>query len=100
MQIAEFGCEIRYRPGKNNVRADMLSRIRSKLEATLAGLSEAVRDLEVAKEQRAEFPVEWAEAEQNDQDDGGDYAIIDGCLYSILRPYYTAVDCPPDDSGA
>ncbi len=94
MQIAEFRCEIRYRPGKNNVCADMLSRIRPKPEATLAGLSEVVRELEVAKEKRAEFPAEWAAGEQNDQDDGGDYAIIDGCLYSLLRLYSTTGDCP------
>ncbi len=93
MQIAEFGCEIKYRPGKHNIRADMLSRIHREPPKTLAGLSVTVRELGVAKQQQAEFPTEWAEAEANDDDDGGDYMLIDGMLYSLIRPYSTALEC-------
>ena len=40
--FAEYGMKIRYQPGKNNVRADMLSRIRSTEIAILDSSTEWV----------------------------------------------------------
>ncbi len=98
MMIAEFGCEIRYRPGRHNVRTDMLSRIRPgpTRDRVMASLQSTMRELDaVGKEQQQQFPAEWAEAEASSDDDGGgDYALIDGCLYSLLKPYTTATECP------
>ncbi len=89
MQITEFSCEILYRPGAHNVRADMLSRLRAPSSGQeVASLTATVRELDVAKAQRAEFPDEWAKAEAGGegQNEVGDYVIIDGMLYSLLRP--------------
>ncbi len=36
----------------------------------------------------------WRRAEASSDDDGeGDYALIDGCLYSLLKPYTTVTKC-------
>ncbi len=92
MQIAEFGCEICYRPRAHNVRADMLLRAPSDCQEVVS-LTATVRELDVAKAQRAEFPDEWAEAEAGGegQDEVEDHVIIDGTLYSLLRPHVSVV---------
>ena len=98
--IAEFGAPIHYREGRNNIRADMLSRIRP-LEVDVVDTSCRVEpqagcvtwslplkfdgiDLEtLGLEQRAEFKEEWQQA-LDDTDE--DYEIQEGVLYSCRRP--------------
>ncbi len=92
MQISEFGCDIQYRKGAHNVRADMLSRIRPRTEE-IAGIGQILAGANYREGQQGEFPVEWAEAEANDEGEG-DYIILGGELYSQLLPYGGAVSRP------
>lgn len=49
MQISEFSCQIEYRKGKNNVRADMLSRIK------IAAVQEVIEQSRFGDEQKKNF---------------------------------------------
>jgi transposase InsO family protein len=106
--IAEYGAKIKYRKGKNNIRADMLSRIESDRDevAILADydeqeLNEVDEDCDwlradqfdvpaIRASQRAEFPAQFDEAVEEE----GEYTIIAGILYSERRPYPAAAVYP------
>ena len=117
--LAEYGASIKHRKGKNNIRADMLSRLRNEGDVFKDCEDIAIIDTEeyvypqafmeediadtlplfhdglnlkiVAIEQRAEFPVLWKQgADQEDEE----YQLIRGVLYSIKRPSYLAPEYP------
>jgi len=93
----EFGAKIKYRPGPNNVRADMLSRIVTEDVAVIDMSSEWV-NLEpqpseefslcdridtglLVRDQKMEFPDEFRSAHEADSN----YLIHNGILYSAAR---------------
>ena len=102
VQISEFGAPIMYRPGKHNVRADMLSRIASinaaaqtpnaqahqtgsnypKEDYPLPWESHNLDPRTMSTEQKADFPSCW-EAGVNTQEG---YVIAHGFLYSSRKP--------------
>ena len=109
--LAEYGATIKYRPGSNNIRADMLSRLPPALVSaidlgceyteppgeptdiaddllpfTMDGLDR--KALSVA--QQAEFPNLWSKG--NSEDSG--YIINRGILYSIWTPSTTSPEHP------
>ena len=97
--LAEFAATIKYRPGQNNVRADMLSRIKQLPMAVLdvqaewvapddtdtppvPPLADELNREELSRLQQQEFPDEWQSAA-----DGADgYVLCHGLLYSVRRP--------------
>ena len=103
--ISEFGAPIKYREGKNNIRADMLSRIHHEvcvidsfednLEIPMTTVSNASILLDADKIithelitlQRHEFPDEFDLAK--DMDEGYELGN-DHILYSARQPYHTA----------
>ena len=109
--IAEFGAKIKYHPGRLNIRADMLSRIRAPAgqgqvntlvsfeqdedksenvsEYDLLHLDKIDRE-ELKRLQKIEFSDEWDTA----QDDEDDLLMIGGILYSERRPYPCALEFP------
>ena len=111
--LAEYGAKIKYREGKNNIRADMLSRIPP--EKTIETIDvdqcvdpEAILDQDISEHlpllhdglklddiiaaQQQEFPALITEAENNTGE--GDYKIISGVLYSIRKPTPTSAGYP------
>ena len=105
--LAEFAATIKYRPGKNNVRADMLSRIKPLPIAVLDIQAEwvapedtdsfptppLVDDLnraDVMREQQREFPEAW----QCAVDGTEGYVFCHGLLYSVRRPHKDAPRFP------
>ena len=109
--LAEYGATIKYRPGHNNIRADMLSRIAPAPVAVIdtaneytdppGGLADIADDLlpfnmdgldrkTLSAEQQAGFPDLWGKA---DVEDSG-YIINKGVLYSIWTPSTTSPDYP------
>ena len=112
--LAEFGATIQYRKGKNNIRADMLSRIRSSndLESEVSTvdtddwidvgfleeephqqiplLVDGLRMDNVRQEQLLEFPELFEEAHNEESE----YEIHKGVLYSIRKPSPTAAVYP------
>ncbi len=88
MLISEFGCDIEYRKGKNNVRADMLSRIKTE---EVASVEAVIRESSFGEEQKQEFPAEWDNAET---EEGDECVILNGELYSIEPPFMGAVPRP------
>ena len=109
--IAEYGTDIQYREGKHNVRADLLSRIRSEVNTPLSllAVSYTKKDLQeiddsvdflrrdrinvgaVRAAQKVQFSQEWAEAEL---DDVGDYVFYGRILYSMQLPFPGAMPRP------
>lgn len=99
--IAEYGAKIKYREGKNNVRADMLSRIEDPVEVAVFDAGEEwvsleedgtaflpsetydIDDQEVLRLQRGEFPEEY---QLSANDANGKFVRHKGLLYSIARP--------------
>jgi hypothetical protein len=101
--LAEYGAMIEYRKGANNIRGDMLSRIKHEHVAVIdtgdwvepdAFTAEDLQDVmpllhdglnlkTTGEEQRNEFPALW---EQRDNEDNEDYEIIQGVLYSTKPP--------------
>ncbi len=99
--LAEFGAKIQYRKGKNNVRADMLSRIENQAEIAVFDAGEEwvsldesdeaflpsetynLDDGEVRNLQHAEFPEEY---QLSAESGNGKFLQHDGLLYSISRP--------------
>lgn len=111
--LAEYGATIRYRQGKNNIRADMLSRIEPKREAEVGVIDtedwvdpqafpdDAASELlplihdgldleEIAKVQPLEFPDVRSQAEKRE----GGWELISGTVYGTNRPYPTAATYP------
>ena len=107
--LAEFGAVIKYREGKNNVRADMLSRIKEPPEiavfeaaeewvtiddpddhAFLPSETQIGGDEEVRVAQAVEFPDEKATLGQPDSK----FLEYQGLLYSIGRPDQSAAAYP------
>ena len=117
--LAEYNATIQYREGKNNIRADMLSRLHNAdddkgtcddiaiidteefvdplafpeddIAETLPLLRDGIDLSQVAVDQRAEFPGQWKQAADEDDDD---YQIIRGVLFSTKQPYPTAPAYP------
>ena len=100
--LAEYGAKIQYRQGKNNIRADMLSRITEHevavfdaseewvtLEdentghAFLPSETHGLNDPEVKEAQKNEFPEEFELAADPEN---GKFLIYEGLLYSVSRP--------------
>ena len=106
--IAEYGAPIKYREGRNNVRADMLSRIRIQTVSVIDTLRNEESDMQInnarilleadkilASElrdlQKEHFKEQWADAQIADSG----YIIGEqGLLYSTNLPYKTAADFP------
>jgi transposase InsO family protein len=107
--LAEYGAKIRYRKGKNNIRADMLSRIKSFDVATidtewvdpdaypdddadmrLPILADGL-DLDSLRGEQAN---EFLDLLQEADTEGSSYTILNGILYSIARPSITAPEYP------
>jgi hypothetical protein len=107
--LSKYGASIEYRPGKDNVRADMLSRIRGTAAiATIDTLDwqdaeehqtdELLRlplnadnlEPERVQEQRVKFPELFEEA----LDPDSEYEIHDGLLYSTRTPASNAANYP------
>ena len=112
--LAEYGATIEYRKGKNNIRADMLSRIRHDADENAAVIDteewvdphaiaednareslplihDGLNLTEIAIAQRKEFPDEWAKGEDENEDE---HDIIKGVLYSTLSPSVMAPSYP------
>ena len=102
--LAEYGARIEYRRGRNNIRADMLSRIRPTHEVAVFDTGEWVdpRDITepeirellplfhdgldltiVSQRQQEEFRDLWARGEDPENED---YDLIRGTLYSNQTP--------------
>ena len=111
--LAEYGANIQYREGRNNVRADMLSRIVSEdatdeialiTDRTSQELDDEDKDdydvlredgiprRELIRQQEAEFAAERDLARDDEED--SDYILRNGILYSERRPYPGAEEYP------
>ena len=109
--LADYGAMIKYSPGHNNIRADMLSRIAPAPVAVTdtaneytdppGGLADIADDplpfnmdgldhKTLSAEQQAGFPDLWGKV---DVEDSG-YIINKGVLYSIWTPATTSTDYP------
>jgi len=105
--LAEFGARVQYRKGANNIRADMLSRLRQdevstidadvwfdadianpaqRIPALLVGLDHGT----IAAEQRDTLPEQYEEAGNPESD----FEIHDGLLYSTKLPHRYAAAYP------
>jgi len=94
IQISEFGAPIKYRPGKHNIRADMLSRISTIKIQSNETLNIPPEDYPLpwkrfgldpntmAQDQKAEQPDCWKKAETEQEG----YVIKHGYLYSQRSP--------------
>ena len=101
--MSEYGAKVKYRPGPNNVRADMLSRIREPPEIAILDATEewvTIEDLQKGQEpmtpviadnidldecfiqQRREFPEIAVEAGGADST----YILHEDLIYSVARP--------------
>ena len=109
--LAESAATISYRPGKRQVRADMLSRIKHDIDNdiaiidtdepfdpdtlpdddhvtdTLPLIHDGLNLQTVANDQRKEFPELWQRGKEEDDED---YDILNGVLYSAKPPNLTA----------
>ena len=103
--LAEYGAQIEYRQGKNNIRADMLSRIESDhaeisvIHANMADPPEGndgdvgvlksndIKPSEFRRLQQEEFATEIEDARY---DEDSDYTYQNRILYSERRPYVGA----------
>ena len=117
--LTEYNATIQYREGKNNIRADMLSRLRNinddagmcediaiidteefvdphafpedDIADTLPLIHDGLDLAQIAVDQRGEFPGLWTQAADEDNDE---YQIIRGVLFSTKQPSPTAPDYP------
>ena len=89
--IAEYGAPIEYRKGPNNVRADMLSRIRPQ-DPVNAPMSATTEEPVVPWEFDGLTPAEVRRAQQQMPEyehgrvDESDYTLLDGLLYTLVPP--------------
>lgn len=109
--LAEYGAKIEYRQGKNNIRADMLSRIKSVSEVAIIDtqdwidpeawpddvpdkclpiLSDGLDLKSIAQAQNEQFSenIEGADSEDSD------FTLAQGVLYSIRKPTPTSAVYP------
>ena len=113
MLIQEYGAPIRYRKGKHNIRADMLSRIRPMeidvvdtadyVEPQLSTVTwslplkfDGIDKQALSEAQKETFKEQWDKAVAED----GDYEVQEGILFSCRRPgakqaLYPRVMLPP-----
>ena len=99
--IAEYGAPIEYRKGTNNIRADMLSRIRKDVEiAAMEETTEWIAADDLGQDHPNQIPWEFDQldkealsAEQKEMkeyqrafDDDSDYELHEGLLYTTLAP--------------
>ena len=112
--LAEYGATIEYRTGKNNIRADMLSRIRhpqvegvaiidvddwidplaipeEDMAESLPLLHDGLDLAAIAAAQREELPDLYRQGEDEEDDD---YQVIKGVLYSTVPPMLIAPQYP------
>ena len=105
--LAEYGAPIEYRKGPNNIRADMLSRIRPRTDInrnslTISAVSEedevpwdfdGLNKSDIVLEQRAMKEYRLG------LDDDEEYAVTDGLLYTLIpppgKPEYPRLVLPP-----
>ncbi len=109
--LAEFGARIRYRPGKNNIRADMLSRIKFQKEAAVLDAdSEWVSPDQVKAHLPPNVPVladnidvdallfdqrnEFSDEREACSDPSSRLILIDDLVYSIARPRHNVPQYP------
>ena len=108
--LAEFGVRIKYRPGKNNVRADMLSRIKTQEITVIDADSEWVTPAQVKAHLPPTVPVladninideliaaqitEFPEERDLSQDPDSRFCMIDNLTYSIAQPKHDAPQYP------
>jgi transposase InsO family protein len=101
--MAEYGAKVEYRKGSHNIRADMLSRIKS-TDKTEMAVFEAADEWVIPEERndtiflpsetdhldndrvRAAQEQEWPDELQKAHDKEGDYLLHEGLLYSVARP--------------
>lgn len=111
--LAEYGATIKYRQGKNNIRADMLSRIEPRREPEVGvidteewvdpqafpesdtkELLPLIHDgldlAEIGRVQPEEFPDLKAQAEGGEEG----WELINGVIYGTNKPYPTAAMYP------
>ena len=111
--LSEFNATIRYRPGKNNVRADMLSRIRMPDEAEI-DVIDADAEWVMPDDVKAVLPphvplladnidcqalqaaqaIEFPEEIELAQDKGERFCVIDDILYSSAKPRHNMPQYP------
>ena len=109
--LAEYGAKIEYRQGKNNIRADMLSRIKPEsidvcvldwvdphayadedADKNLPILHDGLDLIDVSLDQQVEFVDELCDAEVQGEESG--YVVYRNVLYSIHKPTPTSADYP------
>ena len=112
--LAEYGAKIEYRKGSNNIRADMLSRIKPKkqdreigvidtdewvdpqafpdsnIEELLPLVHDGLNLAEVNMQQQQEYPEIRTQAEKQE----GGWELIKGTVYSTTKPALTAALYP------
>jgi len=114
VQIADFNTQIKYRKGKNNIRADMLSRIRpaqsevctfdadeewispeafpdKQADERLPILQDGLDLEEIKEQQRLEYQHLIADANSNTD---SEYELLEGLLYSVKQPTPTSAIYP------
>ena len=106
--LAEYDCKIKYHKGRLNIRADMLSRIRqvdaiNTFDADYWHLEDALPDLpeDLTIKDIYDLDLQQLAADQRDMDlwdkhleDDSGYEVINGLLYSTIRPHKYATDHP------
>ncbi len=110
--LAEYGAPIKYRPGPNNVRADMLSRIKSR--STETAVIDADAEWVTPQQVKEHLPpivpvladdlcmdtvlmaqIEEFNAERDlAREEDSRYCLIDNILYSISRPQFNVPSYP------
>ena len=109
--MAEYGVKIEHRQGKNNICADMLSRIKPEsieisaldwidphvysdedANTNLPILHDGLDLIDISLDQQVEFVDERCDAEVQGEESG--YAIYRNVLYSIIKPTPTSAEYP------
>ena len=105
--LADYGAPIEYRQGPNNIRADMLSRIkpRTDIERDSLIISAVIEEDEIPWEfdklEKQEISREQKETPEYrlGLDDEEGYAVTDGLLYTLIpppgKPEYPRLILPP-----